>query len=163
MTRFTWHSKPVPVGFPVRQVYGFLFTADGRLLLHADREHHSLPGGRPEPGENHETTLRRETREEVNVILGRPVIPLGYQHVDDEDGNPHYAQVRMVAPIRAVLPAAPDPATGRQYQRLLVPPAQAGALLDWGEHGYQQVAAAAEAAVAILGIPRDDFPPEARI
>ncbi|MEX5708711.1 hypothetical protein AB1484_10495 [Parafrankia sp. FMc6] len=59
--------------------------------------------------------------------------------------------------------AAPDPATGRQYQRLLVPPARAGMLLDWGEHGHRQVAAAAEAAVVILGLPRDDFPNEEHI
>ncbi|MCK9926473.1 NUDIX hydrolase [Frankia sp. Mgl5] len=163
ITRFTWHPKPAPAKLPVRQVYGFLFAADGRLLLLVDRGRCSLPGGRPEPGEDAETTLRREAHEEVAVVLGQPVVPLGYQHVDDEDGSTCYAQVRMVGPISAVLPAAPDPATGRQYQRLLVPPAQAGALLDWGEHGHRQVAAATEAAVVILGLPRDDFPNEEHI
>ena len=51
MPKFSWHTDPVPAGLAVRQVYGFLFVPDGRLLIRLDGTKHTLPGGRPEPGE----------------------------------------------------------------------------------------------------------------
>jgi len=156
MAKFSWHTSAVPAALPVRQVYGFLFAPDGRVLLRVDGTKNSLPGGRPEPGESaYVDVLRRETFEEVTLDIGEPHY-LGYQLVDD--GHTPYAQVRMVAKIRAVHAPEPDPDNGRTYLRLLVHPGQAGELLNWGETGHRQSAAAARAAVSVLGLPRDGFP-----
>ncbi|GAA4881097.1 MULTISPECIES: NUDIX hydrolase [Saccharopolyspora] len=156
MPRFSWHTEAVPGPLPVRQVYGFLFVPDGRLLIRLDRTKHSLPGGRPEPGEwRYADILRRETMEEVTLDIAFPHY-LGYQLVDD--GISPYAQVRMAAVIIGVHPAAPDPDSGRTYRRLLVHPGKAGDLLAWGETGYLQADAAAAAAIDVLGLPHDALP-----
>ncbi|MGI8305713.1 NUDIX domain-containing protein [Saccharopolyspora sp. ASAGF58] len=156
MPKFTWHTNAVPEGLPVRQVYGFLFVPDGRLLIRLDGNKHSLPGGRPEPGEaEYVDILRRETMEEVTVDIGEPHY-LGYQCVDD--GISPYAQVRMAALITTVHPSEPDPDSGRIYRRLLVHPGKAGDLLAWGETGYQQATAAADAAVNVFELPCSGLP-----
>ncbi len=64
----------------------------------------------------------------------------------------------MAALISCAYPPAPDPDSGRTYRRLLVHPSKAGDLLAWGETGYLQATAAAEAAVEILGLPADGLP-----
>ncbi|GAA2353478.1 hypothetical protein GCM10009854_34400 [Saccharopolyspora halophila] len=157
MPKFSWHTDAVPAGLAVRQVYGFLFVPDGRLLIRVDGSKHTLPGGRPEPGEiAYADILRRESMEEVTVDIHEPHY-LGYQCVDD--GISPYAQVRMAAVISRVHPGAPDPDSGRTYRRLLVHPSKAGDLLAWGETGYLQATAAAEAAVEVLGLPSDSLPP----
>lgn len=156
MPKFTWHTSAVPETLPVRQVYGFLFVPDGRLLLRLDGRKHSLPGGRPEPGEErYVDILRRETLEEVTVEIDEPHY-LGFQCVDD--GFSPYAQVRMAAVVTKVHPPAPDPDNGRIYRRLLVHPCKAGDLLAWGETGYLQAGAAADAAVRVFGLPGDGLP-----
>lgn len=150
MTRFRWVAGQVPDGVPVRQVYGFCFDASGRVLLRDDAGSYGLPGGRPEPGEDAAATLARECREESQIIVGEPVY-LGYQEVTD-DGEPPYAQLRMIALINDVLPRASDPDTGRIYGRLLTPIAKAPALLDWGVDGLLQSAAAALSAATHLPV-----------
>ncbi|GAA4615822.1 NUDIX domain-containing protein [Saccharopolyspora hordei] len=156
MPKFSWHTCAVPEGLPVRQVYGFLFVTDGRVLLRVDGKKHTLPGGRPEPGEvEYRDILRRESMEEVTVDIDEPHY-LGYQCVDD--GISPYAQVRMAAVISKVHPPAPDPDSGRTYRRLLVHPGKVGDLLAWGETGYLQATAAAEAAVEVFGLPSDGLP-----
>lgn len=157
MAKFSWHTAAVPAGMPVRQVYGFLFAPDGRVLIRVDGGKNSLPGGRPEPGESeYVDVLRRETFEEVTLDIADPHY-LGYQLVDD--GYAPYAQVRMVARIRAVHAPEPDPDNGRTYLRLLVDPGQAGDLLNWGDTGHRQSAAAARAATTVLGLPCNGLPP----
>lgn len=156
MAKFTWCTSEVPDGLPVRQVYGFLFATDGRLLIRVDGAKHSLPGGRPEPGESaYSDIIRRETLEEVTVEIDEPLY-LGYQCVDD--GITPYAQVRMASRITTVHPPAPDPDNGRLYRRLLVHPSKAGDLLNWGESGHLQAAAAAEMAISALGLPHCGLP-----
>lgn len=153
MTEFTWHTDPVPASTPIRQVYGFCFDTCGRLLIRIDGAEHSLPGGRPEPDDaDIAATLARECLEEVQVTINEPVY-LGYQRVDDRDGHPPYAQVRMVALVTEIRPAHPDTDTGRTYRRLLTTPTEAGDLLAWGEPGRQQAAAAAALAADRLGVP----------
>ena len=156
MAKFRWSTDAVPEGLPVRQVYGFLFASDGRVLIRVDGAKHSLPGGRPEPGEStYADILRRETYEEVTADITEPHY-IGYQRVDD--GISPYAQVRMVASLAKVYPAAPDPDNGRTYRRLLVHPCRAGDLLNWGTSGHKQASAAAEAAIAVLGLPCRGLP-----
>ncbi len=163
MAEFIWHTTPVPNDIQVRQVYGFLFVDDGRLLIRVDGHKHSLPGGRPESGEvTYAAVLRREAREEVTVDIDEPHY-LGYQQVDEHDGTPPYAQIRMIARIATVHPSAPDPDNGRTYHRLLVHPGKAGDLLNWGKVGHQQASAATEAAITVLGLPHEGLPPDTYI
>ncbi|MFI6579474.1 NUDIX domain-containing protein [Nocardiopsis sp. NPDC050513] len=153
MTDFTWHTDPVPPDMRVRQVYGFLFDEEGRVLLRVEGSTSSLPGGRPEPQDtDFGATLRREADEEVTADIGTPHY-LGYQRVDDRDGTPPYAQVRMVARVNGLRESRPDPDTGRTYQREFVAPHVAADRLAWGEPGRLQVAAAAEAARSLLNLP----------
>lgn len=138
MNGYKWIATEVPVGLEVRQVYGFIFSSDGRILLLEDEGEYNLPGGRPESGENLAKTLIREVLEEVQITISSPTY-LGYQLISVEE---EFAQVRLVALIDLVQRAALDPSTGRQYKRLLVPPFQANDLLKWGEAGNQQIASA---------------------
>ena len=78
MAKFTWHNGEVPNELKVRQVYGLIFTKDGRMLLMAKNKPSgkifSLAGGTPEDyDQDKAATLRRELIEEVNVTIGRPV------------------------------------------------------------------------------------------
>ena len=51
----------VPAALSVRQVYGFIFGLDGRILVQQNKRHHNLPGGKPEAGESFRDTLVRES------------------------------------------------------------------------------------------------------
>ena len=140
----------------IKQVYGILFSIDGRIFLMAeklaDRIKYSLPGGHPENiDKTLDETLRREVLEEVNISVKNPVI-VGYQEVDEEDGSCLYAQVRMAALIDKVGEKIPDIANGKTYDRLLVSPSKAIELLNWGEVGYSQIISAIEIAEAQFGI-----------
>ncbi|HEX3733500.1 MAG TPA: NUDIX domain-containing protein [Mycobacteriales bacterium] len=152
MIEYIGRTSVCPDDLQVRQVYGFLFADDGRVLIRVDGGKHSLPGGRPEPGETtHAEILRREVWEEVIMTIHDPHY-IGYQAVDHHDGTPPYAQIRMVARIKDVHPIAPDPDNGRTYRRLLVAPEQAGDLLNWTS-GRNQLTAAAHAATTALQLP----------
>jgi hypothetical protein len=65
-----------------------------------------------------------------------------FQHVQ---GKEEFAQVRYAARLDHLLPAAPDPSSGKQYVRLWVPPIEVNALLGWGESGRLQVEGAVKA------------------
>jgi len=147
MNAYQWIHTEVPNDLEVRQVYGFIFNSDGRILILEDEGQFNVPGGRPEKGENLEETLIREVLEEVQVTISLPEY-LGYQLISAEE---KFAQVRMIALIDQTLPTALDPGTGRQYKRLLVPPIQVNGLLKWGEGGDQQIASAI-ALVLKLGV-----------
>jgi 8-oxo-dGTP pyrophosphatase MutT (NUDIX family) len=57
------------MSFPI-SIKGVLIH-DGRvLLLLNERGEWDLPGGRPDPGEDHRTALKREVREEVGLEVG---------------------------------------------------------------------------------------------
>ena len=146
----------MPDTLPIKQVYGILFSKDGRILLRSgvgeEGTKFSLPGGKPEKDEKDiSDTLRRETIEEVNTTIENPLF-LGYQEIDEENGKPIYAQVRMVAIIDAIGESKPDPDRGVTYKRLLVSPARAIELLNWGEVGKQQIEEAFKIAKSKLGI-----------
>lgn len=138
-----------PVDLPITQIYGFCLDADGRALVIHDRMKFCLPGGTPEPGETEQETLAREVLEEANTTI-EFIRTVGYQLVLNDDlrsGRP-YAQLRVLARIRAIGPRRPDPATGRIYGRALCPLPELNHLLRWGEPGEQQIAAALAAARA---------------
>lgn len=146
MAIFTWKDSPVPNNMEISQVYGIIFTIDGRILLRVeedkDYKKYSLAGGRPEPYDKDiEDTCRREILEEINTTIEKPVY-IGYQLVDDEDGSPVYAQVRMAAIINKVGPVRPDTDNGKVYKRFLTTPDRAIELLKWGEVGEKQIISA---------------------
>jgi len=145
----------VPAGLEIRQVYGLLFTRDGRLLLTAEEKDgdmvYSLAGGHPEASDDGmEGTLRREVLEEINTAIGRPIL-VGYQEIIG-DGSTPFAQVRMAALIEVIGERLPDPATGRTFLRALIPAAKAAENLNWGEVGKAMVRAAVRIAGEKLGI-----------
>jgi len=136
MAILTWHTGEVPEGLKITQVYGVIFTIDGKTLLKAEekkgRKIYSLAGGTPESFDaNRVETLRRELLEEVNVTIEEPIL-VGYQEVDEENGKEPYAQVRMTALIKEIGPSQPDPDNGETYERVLVSPETAIELLNWG-------------------------------
>ena len=78
MVKITWRKGEVPKDLYVRQVYGIVFTNDGRLLLKVKdkkgRTDYNFAGGTPENYDtNFESTLRREFEEEVNTTLKKDV------------------------------------------------------------------------------------------
>lgn len=48
MALFSWVDGEVPNGMKVTQVYGLIFTRDGRLLLRRDGEHDPRAGDGPD-------------------------------------------------------------------------------------------------------------------
>ena len=153
MNSYEWIDAEVPTRLEIRQVYGFIFSYDGRILLLEDEGKFNLPGGKPENDESVRETLIRETLEEVQVTITSPEY-LGYQLIS---AGEVFAQVRLVALIDQVLPRAIDPSTGRQYLRLLVPPTRSNDLLEWGESGDKQIASAI-AVASKLGVAWNGSP-----
>lgn len=147
MRKFIWHNGKVPKGLEIRQVYGLIFTNDGRMMVRVHIKQgetvYSLAGGTCETyDKDMEATLRRELIEEVNTTIGKPVL-VGYQRYDDGSGELPFAQVRMVALIDEIRPAKPDPdGDGQTYGRLLVSPKRALEILNWGESAKQMIAEA---------------------
>lgn len=152
MAKFIWHEGGFPHDMEIRQVYGVIFSHDGRVLLIEDNGKYSLIGGHPEVSDGGiEGTLHREVLEEVNITVKNPVL-IGYQELDEENGSHVYAQVRMAALIDYVGKKRPDSDNGKTYARLLVPPARAIELLGWGDMGYKQVTAACAVAEKMYGL-----------
>lgn len=158
---FTWHNGEVPKNLKIKQVYGILFSEDGRTLLrHVENEkenYFSLAGGRPEVYDNGiEGTLRREVLEEVNCTIKEPIL-IGYQEVNEGNNVPPYAQVRMAAIIDKVGKLQPDPDNGETYKRLLTSPKRAIELINWGEEGKNQIEEATKKIQEKFGITLTNF------
>lgn len=158
MVSIKWQSKPVPKGMKVSQVYGLVFTQDGRFLMRvtnkkSGKKSYNLAGGTPESfDKDMEATLRREMKEEVNTTLQQKLYYVGYQEIDEHNGKPPYAQVRMTALIDKIGEKQPDPDNGETYDRLLVNYKKAIELLNWGDVAKQQIERAAEIAQKELGV-----------
>ena len=117
MQTVTWIEAKDPTQLQVRKVYGFIFDLSGRILVQDDDGYHHLPGGKPLERETLVETLTREASEESQVRFNSTIY-LGHQHIQVEE---EFAQVRYAALLDQILPAGPDPATGREYRRLWVP------------------------------------------
>ncbi|GAA3043680.1 hypothetical protein GCM10020229_63690 [Kitasatospora albolonga] len=151
-------GEPVPQGLPVKQSWGWLFVPDGRVLTLVNPRDGvvSLPGGslEPEDAGDPALALAREAGEEAQAVIGTAhYLGYLYDRIGSANGGHECARVRMAAPLHAVGPTAPDPASGRHYRRLLVAPGLAVELLGWGGPGLRQARAAVEVAVRQLGIP----------
>ena len=165
MPQIRWIADAVPASMKIRQVYCVMFDRQGRVLVRVIHKpeggvRYSLAGGRPEPFDaDPEATCRRELLEEVNTEIETPLF-IGYQLVNEEDGTPPYAQVRMAALIRKIGIKRPDPDNGKTYDRLLVPPDKAAFLLNWGDVGRQQLLAAQQAIYPLYNITEPTFSEE---
>jgi len=70
-----WLKDEVPSDLTTRQVYGVIFTRDGRVLLKLEDGKYSLAGGTPEDfDEDRVATLKRELVEEVNTTIEEPIM-----------------------------------------------------------------------------------------
>jgi len=162
MVKLKWKTEEVPNEMEIRQVYGIVFNEEGKTLIRCElkkgKKVYSLAGGTPEPYEKTmEETLRREFVEEVNTTLKNEIYYIGYQEVDECDGTPIYAQVRMIALIEKIGKLQPDPDTGDTYERLLVSPKKAIQLLSWGEIGEKLITSATNLAKEKFNInPSED-------
>ncbi len=158
MLKLTWHNEEVPKGMRVGQVYGVIFTIDGRTLLKVDtkadgRKVYAIAGGTPEDFDaDRIATLRRELVEEVNTTIGDDIYYVGYQEVSGDGDKPTYAQVRMTAMIEKIGERRPDPDNGETYERLLTTPKRAIELLKWGEIGEKLITRAVEIAKEKFGL-----------
>ena len=165
MAIYRWVDEAVPEAMKITQVYAIILDHDGRILLRREktsdgRTKYSLAGGRPEPYDRSlEDTCRRELKEEINTETETPVY-IGYQLVDEENGTPPYAQVRMAALIRKIGLKKPDPDTGKTYDRLLVSPGRAIQLLGWGDIGAAQILKAQNTTAQKYGIRYSGKPEE---
>ena len=117
MANYTWINNNVPNNLTVKQVYGIVFSDDGRILLRIEDNKYKLTGGKPENNETFEETLIREYIEELNVELEQCYY-LGYLLVEENDEK--YAQVRMIAKIKKINEKRLDLDTGKIYDRKLV-------------------------------------------
>ncbi|MFE6039945.1 NUDIX domain-containing protein [Streptomyces sp. NPDC056452] len=155
--RYPWHQGPAPRELALAQVWAWLFAPDGRVLvlLEPGTGTAFLPGGTPTKQDQGDpvSTLRREANEEAAVQLECPLL-LG--HVTDPPVRRAY--LRYAAALTGAGPAAPDPATGHTYTRILASPEQAAELFDWGPSSAEQLAAVHQARRE-LGLPRAALQP----
>ena len=118
MSKYRWIKDEFPNDLDVKQVYGVVFSNDGKILLRIEDGKYKLTGGKPELNEKFEDTLKREYQEELNIEIEN-IYYLGYQFVDEENDKKSYAQVRMIAQIKKVGNINPDTDNGKIYKRFL--------------------------------------------
>ncbi|WP_439681581.1 NUDIX hydrolase [Embleya sp. MST-111070] len=151
-----WHpDEPVPGSLRLAQSSGWLFADDGRVLLVADQGLLALPGGGTEDSDADAlVTLTREAHEEAGAALGASAY-IGYLYDHDAlvHGGEPVARARYAARLARLAPSRPDPATDREWRRLLVDPATAVDLLGWGRDGLREARSAQRRAHELLGVP----------
>ena len=133
MVKFTWVKGNVPNGMKITQVYGIVFSDDGRIVLMLDSEKFALIGGHPIEGESFEETLKREFIEELNIEIDN-LEYLGYLKVEEENIEP-YAQVRLIGRIKNIHENRPDTDNGKLYTRMLIGQNHVKQSLNYGIEG----------------------------
>lgn len=84
------HVGACPVGLPdelVTSIRCIVTVGDGVLVCTTPNEQHCMPGGRREPGETWEQTVRREVAEETGWEVGE-LVPVGFLHFRIESPSP---------------------------------------------------------------------------
>ena len=137
MSKYTWFKKSVPENIEIKQVYGILFSQDGKILLRVEDNKYKLTGGKPEPKENIEETLKRECVEEINVEI-EEIHYLGFFLVEEKE-IPPYAQVRMIAKIKSIGKSRPDLDNGKLYKRFLANLENTKKYLNYEEAGNKMI------------------------
>lgn len=156
--KLSWFEEDVPDNIEIHQIYAVVFNERGEVLLkQGDRrgnmEYYALAGGTPELYDKDLLdTLRREYVEEMNTTIKDPVYYLGYQLVDEENGIPPYAQVRITAMVDTIGESLPDPDCGVTYKRVFAEPNKAIRLLNWGDIGERIIRKSVEIAKEKFGL-----------
>lgn len=137
MSKYNWIKDKVPPKLVVKQVYGIVFSDDGKIILRVDNHKYKLTGGHPEEKDNSfEDTLKREFMEELNIEI-EDIFYLGYLLVEED--NNQYAQVRMIAKIKKINDIRPDTDNGKVYQRYVVNQNNAKNYLDYKDLAGNQM------------------------
>lgn len=137
MCKYVWIKNEMPTNIEVKQVYGIVFSEEGKILLRVDNHKYKLTGGHPEEKDNcFEDTLKREFMEELNVEI-EDIFYLGYLLVEED--NNQYAQVRMIAKINKINDIRPDTDNGKVYQRYVVNQNNAKNYLDYKDLAGNQM------------------------
>lgn len=139
VTTVTWLAPPFrPTRRLTTQALGLCFTQDGQIILvTADGDNWTLPGGHPEPGESPEAALERELREEACARLVACEY-IGCQRVEDPhrpDGPALYYQARFWARVELY----PFEARQESIARHLVSPEAFLDALAWGHAAAAQI------------------------
>lgn len=137
MVKYTWIKEKVPQGLNVRQVYGVVFSDDGKIILRVDNNKYKLTGGKPEKNDkNLAETLKREYLEELNIEI-EDIYYLGYLLVEENKEN--YAQVRMIGKIKEIKETKHDDDNGKIYKRFLANTKNVKKLLDYPDLAGNQL------------------------
>lgn len=140
-TLLTWiRDNDLGKHSPITQAYGVVFNNEGEILIcrGSDTASWQIPGGSPEENETIEQTLKREIKEETDILI-KTIVPLGVQKVEyleEPKRNTHY-QARFMALVEKVLPQTldPDPKIGKIWQRKFVPYQKITEYVKWGKTG----------------------------
>ncbi len=117
MGKYKWIKNDVPNELVVKQVYGIVFSDEGKILLSLEDNKYKLTGGHPEEKDTcFEDTIKREFIEELNVEI-EDISYLGYLQVEED--NYKYAQVRMIAKVKKINEIRPDLDNGKIYKRYI--------------------------------------------
>lgn len=117
MAEYKWYKEEVPKGLKVKQVYGIVFSDDGKIILRIEDNKYKLTGGKPEDIDiDYKSTLEREYLEELNIEIDE-IHYLGYLLVSEN--NEEYAQVRMIGKIKNIGDIKPDKDNGKIYKRFM--------------------------------------------
>jgi 8-oxo-dGTP pyrophosphatase MutT (NUDIX family) len=130
----------------VKQVYGYLFDNDGKLLIVNPKSSWRLPGGGVEESDSsYEETLIREATEEADADISN-LIGLGYIKVspfNEDDEDAHYL-VRYIGKIARLNEQTIDEAVGEVNDRKLIDVGEFSDYIDWGEMGLEILRLAVE-------------------
>ena len=129
----------------IKQVYGFLFDKNNKIVLVRPTEKRGwrLPGGKPEKEDSSwKDTIIREAEEEADVELDKDsLVPIGYFKViplsKNCEKNVHYA-LRVVGKIIKINEQTEDLAEGLVNERIFISPKDFLKYCSWGESGKTQ-------------------------
>src|SRR6266567_1818038 len=131
----SWHPPPEPPDGTPHGAEGVCVTADGDVVvISPDGKRWDLPGGRPEPGESWEQTLRREMDEEACATVVRARL-LGFTRGQCVAG-PERGRVLVRSVWRADVELRPWEARFEIADRRVVGASAAGEALSLGAHPF---------------------------